>query len=332
VILDVLLQDYPNPDEASLKGIWVGKNKQQEKRKEIAEIKRRALKTFSERFVSLPALAYYARYEYARALRAVQEEEASGVLVELYCSTLKQGLLPPITGDFEQLVAAADGDDLEELTLRVKEIARLLVRQERRQHLFALAWQRTRNGNPLLAEELFSIALSGRLAGEEQRATILAAVDYLWKTNQYARAVALLQPLLEEPQAARDSGLWRLAAAAGDNPEVCWTAARVLLAVGEQETAWDYLTTPLVGQEGTALPHLAVQLEHEGYLTLAARAYGLATEAEPGNAALFWDRINVLNALGRSAEADALLRRLAEEEWDRRFQAIQQEAREQLRK
>jgi tetratricopeptide (TPR) repeat protein len=112
----------------------------------------------------------------------------------------------------------------------------------------------------------------------------------------------------------------------------CQAAARVLQAVGEEELAWDYLTTPLAlkPNEAVAWRSLAETLGKEQQYELADRAYAAAFEAERTNAELLCDRIELLDEAGRRDEARTLLKQLAEGDWQPRFQHLQKKAAERI--
>jgi len=102
------------------------------------------------------------------------------------------------------------------------------------------------------------------------------------------------------------------------------------LTLGEEALAWDYLTTPLALKPNEAAPwrSLAETLGSEQEYELADRAYAAAFEAEPTNADLLWDHIQLLQEAGRRQEADKLLKQLAEDNWQPRFQHLQKRAAE----
>jgi tetratricopeptide (TPR) repeat protein len=116
--------------------------------------------------------------------------------------------------------------------------------------------------------------------------------------------------------------------------EPCILAARVLRTHGQRDSAWDYLTTPVALRPNEAQPwhDLAATLVRQGDLELADRAYEAAFDAEPTNAQILWDRAQNLRQMDRTKEAQALLKKLAEEKWQPRFNWIQQQAKWQLEK
>ena len=129
----------------------------------------------------------------------------------------------------------------------------------------------------------------------------------------------------------RAADRWR--AVDNDPAAVCQAAAKVLKRLGERELSWDYLTTPIALQPNEARPwwNLAVHLANQGELDLADRAYRAATEAEPTDAQMLWDRAQNLKQLGKHQEAQQLVRRIAEGSWQPRFQGLQAQARHLLK-
>ena len=121
----------------------------------------------------------------------------------------------------------------------------------------------------------------------------------------------------------------------GSGPgEACAAAARVLRKLGEDELAWDYLTTPvgLRPKESGPWATLAVSLRQQGNLARADEALASAVAAEPTNAQLLWDRAVNLRQAGRLDESRKLLRQLANGTWQPRFAALQKQAQWQLRR
>jgi tetratricopeptide (TPR) repeat protein len=112
----------------------------------------------------------------------------------------------------------------------------------------------------------------------------------------------------------------------------CQSAARILKAVGANELAWDYLTTPCALHPNEAAPHLllAQALRQDGDIELANRAYAVAFAAEPTNAQILWDQAQMLQQAGRHADALNVYRRLADGDWQPRFQGLKQQAKWQL--
>ena len=57
---------------------------------------------------------------------------------------------------------------------------------------------------------------------------------------------------------------------------------------------------------------------------------GLAVEAEPTDAQLLWDRAQNLQQAGRKSEANTVLRKIADGDWQPRFSWLKSQARWQL--
>ncbi len=117
-----------------------------------------------------------------------------------------------------------------------------------------------------------------------------------------------------------------------DNSDPCTRAAWILQRLGQRELGWDYLTTPIALKPAEAEPWLtlASHLGRKGDLDLADRAFKAASEAEPTNAQILWDRAQNLRRLGKTVEAQALFRRIADGVWQPRFQGLVNQARGQL--
>jgi predicted Zn-dependent protease len=109
-------------------------------------------------------------------------------------------------------------------------------------------------------------------------------------------------------------------------------AAQTLSAGGAHDLAWEYLTTAYGAKpkEEQAWLGLAQTLSREGDLTLADRAYLVASEADPGNAQILWDRARNLRQAGDGVEARQLLQQIVDGKWEPRFEALRTQARRQL--
>lgn len=151
----------------------------------------------------------------------------------------------------------------------------------------------------------------------------------LSRYEQLANAVATLE------QQAPESLLMRVIAAADrwrdmddQDEQACQYAARILRLLGERELAWDYLTTPLATHSNEAAPwsNLAAQLHQQGDLALADRAYAVAFDVEPTNAQVLWDRAQLLQQAGRFDKARQQYQRIADQDWQPRFERLKQQA------
>src|SRR5262249_30871386 len=114
--------------------------------------------------------------------------------------------------------------------------------------------------------------------------------------------------------------------------DACNAVASILRALDKHELAWDYLTTPVGMKPNESGPwvQLAENLRQGGDLELAELAFRAASESEPTNAQILWDRAQNLRQAGKTAPAQQLLRRLAEGQWQPRFQGLVGQARMQL--
>jgi ferric-dicitrate binding protein FerR (iron transport regulator) len=117
-----------------------------------------------------------------------------------------------------------------------------------------------------------------------------------------------------------------------DPTAACQLAARLLRELDEPVLAWDYLTTPIAMRpdESEPLKNLAKELSAANDLALAEKAYAAAFAAEPTDAELLWSRVQLLQRLGRHADAEDGLRKLSEGQWQPRFDWIKREVRQQL--
>ncbi len=156
----------------------------------------------------------------------------------------------------------------------------------------------------------------------------------LGQYEQLARAMAALEeevPLKLVAKVVRAVDRWRILD--GDNPQACTTAARILDLVGAEELAWEYLTSPLARRSNEAAPwlDLAVQLRQRADYAKADLAYDNAFALEPTNAQILWDRAQLQLQTGNPAGARELYQRIAEGEWQPRFDRLKQQAERWLR-
>ena len=92
--------------------------------------------------------------------------------------------------------------------------------------------------------------------------------------------------------------------------------------------AWQYLTTPLAEQpaDPAAWQELARTLKGQGDAALADRAYAAASEVEPANPQVLYDRAELLRESGRRDESKRLFRRVAEGEWGKAYEGLKARA------
>jgi thioredoxin-like negative regulator of GroEL len=117
-----------------------------------------------------------------------------------------------------------------------------------------------------------------------------------------------------------------------DSSQPCEMAARILKVFGARDLAWDYLTTPIGSRPNEAGPwqSLGQTLSREGDLDLADRAFRAAFAAEPTDAQILWEQAQNLRRAGKLAEANRVLRRIADSTWQPRFNWLKSQARWQL--
>ncbi len=153
----------------------------------------------------------------------------------------------------------------------------------------------------------------------------------LARFQQLATAVDALGANVDQAVIARvvrSADRWR--ALDPDPSAACQLAASILSRLGDDDLAWDYLTTPLGAKpnEGAPWHALATQLVGEGRHELADRAYATAFEIEPTNAQFLWDRAQALRNRGEKRAARDVYRVLAEGEWQPRFSGLKANAKQ----
>jgi hypothetical protein len=160
--------------------------------------------------------------------------------------------------------------------------------------------------------------------------------DYGDLLSHYEQVVDALSTLQQPAPAdlvarvVRWADRWR---SLDNDPTVaCQQASRILKKLGQEPLAWDYLTTSLgkSGGQTAAVVQLAQTLSQQGDRDLAERAYRLATEADPTNAQVVWERSQNLLAARRSAEGRTLLKQLADGDWPGQYQNARDAARREL--
>jgi hypothetical protein len=157
--------------------------------------------------------------------------------------------------------------------------------------------------------------------------------DYSTLLSHYARlAEAVVTLKLPPPpgfraRVVRAADRWRYFDTQSE--AACQQAAGVLRTLGEAELAWDYLTSPVAGRPGEPGPLVALagQLQRQGELLLADRAFEAAFASEPTDAQVLWDRAQNLRQAGQLTRSRALVRQLAEGNWQPRFSGLQAQAR-----
>jgi ferric-dicitrate binding protein FerR (iron transport regulator)/tetratricopeptide (TPR) repeat protein len=151
--------------------------------------------------------------------------------------------------------------------------------------------------------------------------------------EQLAGALATLHqppPAGLLPRVVSAADRWRALDVDGTVP--CVSASRILKALGKEDLAWDYLTTPLAGRPADPAVALEVAraLSREGSAALADRAYRLASEADPANAQVLWEEAQCLEQAGKRDAARQVLRQVAEGNWAEQYRELQRQARSRL--
>ncbi|HEY8504159.1 MAG TPA: tetratricopeptide repeat protein [Gemmataceae bacterium] len=155
--------------------------------------------------------SYHARYEEARSLyEAGEAEKAAEKFQKLYRETLELGVLPPISDHFQAALRAggSETDGWRDFMLKT---AHDFIAKKRRPAVVLLAWQCHKVGDRPLADLLLGLAVKEVPDRPERLAAHLAAVDYLWQTNQIVEADRLLRELLKDEDLSEQPELWRFA-------------------------------------------------------------------------------------------------------------------------
>jgi tetratricopeptide (TPR) repeat protein len=154
--------------------------------------------------------------------------------------------------------------------------------------------------------------------------------DLLSRYGKVAANVADLGPHAAGELAARlvrSGDRWRRLE--DDPTEVCQQVAGVLSTLGQNDLAWEYVTTPfaLKTADGPSWSSLAKTLISDGAFDLADRAYAAAFDADGNNPQHLWDRAQLLQQQGRFADARALYQRIAKGKWPDQHMKLEQDAR-----
>jgi hypothetical protein len=119
----------------------------------------------------------------------------------------------------------------------------------------------------------------------------------------------------------------------------CPPAAMLCQNLGDEDAAWDYLTTPLAQHHRTGTPieppdwwKIAQDFCEQGRYQLAEHAFRTAAEAAPDNPQILWDRAQNLRQAGKDAEVRAIMRNIAGRDWGVGYQALRDRARKELEK
>ncbi len=163
---------------------------------------------------------------------------------------------------------------------------------------------------------------------------VRTAFGYLM--GEYEKLCLVVADLQDQPPKEVMAGIiraadrWRVLDV--DPTFACHSAARALRLLGQNELAWDYLTTPLASKPNEAAPWvaLAAQLAAEGDVDLADRAYAAAFDMEPTNARILWDRAQLLSRYGKGKAAARIYRRISQSSWQPKHKSLKSRAAEAL--
>jgi tetratricopeptide (TPR) repeat protein len=220
-----------------------------------------------------PELGYAARYEHARSLATVDNKQARKLFKEIHAEALREGVVPPIDLSFLQAFSSTSAGNREFADLMRKASARLIAAKHRAA-VFSLARQCNALDDPTLADHLVARAFAGT-AGKERKQLSLLAIRYWCATQHFARADALLQPLLKDKALAGHSQLWRLAAFLAGKRGMVGRAAVCL----EKALEIEYCNLPAVINLRAVREDYGTLLNH--YETLAVAAKLLEKEPSP---------------------------------------------------
>ena len=109
-------------------------------------------------------------------------------------------------------------------------------------------------------------------------------------------------------------------------------ASEILNSIGARDIAWEYLTTS-VGRQPTnagTWTELAQRLQRQGDFDTTDRSYATATEANPKDPLILWDRAQNKRQAGDVAGSNTILRQIADTKWDSYYDSVRANARWQL--
>ena len=149
--------------------------------------------------------------------------------------------------------------------------------------------------------------------------------------QEYEKIVDASATLEQEPpedlaaRIVRAADQWR--SMEDDETQVCQLASQILTKLGKSDLAWDYATTPVGTQPGSASwRSLGQHLGQLKQIQKANDAYGRAFEFEKTNPEILWEHANLLRGNGRESEANPLIKRIAESDWQPRFSGVKTNA------
>jgi ferric-dicitrate binding protein FerR (iron transport regulator) len=152
------------------------------------------------------------------------------------------------------------------------------------------------------------------------------------KLAESARSVNAAPPKDLSDRTVRAIDRWRAHDPEANEP--CRRAAEVLALVGKSDLAWDYYTTTLIGRGTDTSPwqDMASGLTRRGEYPLADQALRVASETDPTNAAVLWERARNLREAKHDKEADELMGKLANGKWPEQYQDIHAHAQDYMRR
>jgi RNA polymerase sigma factor (sigma-70 family) len=156
-------------------------------------------------------------------------------------------------------------------------------------------------------------------------ATLLAKYDVLI-TAAITLEVAPTTKLAEKIVQATDQ--WR--SLDQDDTAACHTAANLPGKLKQTELAWDYLTTPLAENSGESAPWIVLARSpgSDHQTTLASMAWNRAFEFKSTNPKILLEHAQMRIANGKSSTAKSLLQQIVTSEWQPRFSATIETARQ----
>jgi ferric-dicitrate binding protein FerR (iron transport regulator) len=153
---------------------------------------------------------YTAQYEQARRLlHAGKHEQAHKLFMDLHAWAMNTGVLPAIEGDFRAALQQNGADDW--MDLMVKAMFSCLAKKDGPAAVM-LAWQCRQVGDAPLSDNLLIFILDATPKDADGLRTTLAAIEYLWQTDQLPAADDLLSRVLADESNSQNAKLWRLAA------------------------------------------------------------------------------------------------------------------------
>lgn len=166
-------------------------------------------------YEKFPGLNHIARYERARALYSQSKYgEARQHFTKLYRDQFDEGRLPRIEHYFYYAFTNDNKGGRDAWRKLMEEVSNKLIDKKNRAMAVYHAWQIYQVGDQTMAEKLFANVLAN-VPKDQHLPTLLASIEYLWHTNQQARAEVMIETLLADKRYNKISSVWRLGAAIG---------------------------------------------------------------------------------------------------------------------